>query len=257
MRLGSEYLKKCQPADDKITSLLHLPSPTRNHQSYLIPTTSHCGIQYDFRIEYVCLDCTTLTALSPNVQPQDAIFSPQPGHVPDAFLHSSLASCTANPHQQTNTPHSSMYRLINNTLRTITPPACLPPPQSPCAASRYAPFQTLSHANTRLTPSRPLQLLLALSTLALSAHLIATQSHAPSPSATSYLVFTGLYTLLVASLGLATPFVRSPPSSLISVVLEALVVLFTFAGGVVRGHPLYLASAGRGVHRTVRRRMDN
>ena len=77
------------------------------------------------------------------------------------------------------------------------------------------------------------QVFFAVVILGLSGHLVATQALGGAPAVTNYQVFLGIWCLVIAFIGVAAGFV-SALAGIVMVALDALSVLFTFAGGVVR-----------------------
>lgn len=76
------------------------------------------------------------------------------------------------------------------------------------------------------------QVFFAVVILGLSGHLVASQAYGGAPSVTNYQVFVGIYLLVISLVGLAAGFV-SALGGVVMVALDALAILFTFAGGVV------------------------
>lgn len=77
-----------------------------------------------------------------------------------------------------------------------------------------------------------LQVFFAIVILGLSGHLVASQAYGGAPAVTNYQVFVGIYLLVISFVGLAASFV-SMLGGVVMVALDALAILFTFAGGVV------------------------
>ena len=77
--------------------------------------------------------------------------------------------------------------------------------------------------------------------LGLSASLVATQAFGSVPSATNYNVFLGIWILAVAVLGFAASCL-SIITARVTIVLDALSVLFTFVGGVVCVASIYFSN---------------
>ncbi|KAL6719983.1 hypothetical protein ACLMJK_001904 [Lecanora helva] len=78
---------------------------------------------------------------------------------------------------------------------------------------------------------RGLQFFFAIVILGLSGHLVASQTFGGAPSITNYEVFLGIWLFVISVIGLAGSFI-SALSGVVMVALDALSVLFTFAGGV-------------------------
>jgi len=78
--------------------------------------------------------------------------------------------------------------------------------------------------------------------LGLSGHLVADQAFGGAPSITNYEVFLGIWLLVISCVGLAGGFI-SALGGVVMVALDALSILFTFAGGVVRCDFLQLCQA--------------
>ena len=76
------------------------------------------------------------------------------------------------------------------------------------------------------------QIFFSILVLGLSGHLVASQVYGGAPSSTNYNVFLGIWLLVVAFVGLAASFV-SVLGGVVMAGLDALSVLFAFAGGVV------------------------
>lgn len=68
--------------------------------------------------------------------------------------------------------------------------------------------------------------------LGLSGHLVASQSYGGAPSVTNYEVFLGLWLIVVAIIGIVASKIEVLAGP-VGVGLEALTILFTFAGGTV------------------------
>ena len=81
-------------------------------------------------------------------------------------------------------------------------------------------------------PLSILQIFFAIVILGLSGHLVATQAYGGSPSITNYEVFLGIWLFVISFVGLAGGFI-SALGGVVMVALDALSILFTFAGGVV------------------------
>ncbi|KAL9077221.1 MAG: hypothetical protein Q9161_000487 [Pseudevernia consocians] len=78
---------------------------------------------------------------------------------------------------------------------------------------------------------RGLEVFFAILVLGLSGHLVASQAYGGAPSSTNYNVFLGIWLLVIAFIGLAASFV-SALGGVVMTALDALSVLFAFAGGV-------------------------
>ncbi len=72
----------------------------------------------------------------------------------------------------------------------------------------------------------------AIVILGLSGHLVASQAYGGAPSVTNYEVFLGIWLILVSIVGLVASRIEALAGP-IGVGLEALTILFTFAGGTV------------------------
>ena len=72
----------------------------------------------------------------------------------------------------------------------------------------------------------------AIVILGLSGHLVASQAYGGAPSVTNYEVFLGIWLIVVSILGLVATKIEALAGP-IGVGLEALTILFTFAGGTV------------------------
>ena len=68
--------------------------------------------------------------------------------------------------------------------------------------------------------------------LGLSGHLVASQAYGGAPSVTNYEVFLGIWLIVVSIVGLVASRIEALAGP-IGVGLEALTILFTFAGGTV------------------------
>ena len=68
--------------------------------------------------------------------------------------------------------------------------------------------------------------------LGLSGHLVASQAYGGAPSVTNYEVFLGIWLIVVAIIGLVASRIEVLAGP-VGVGLEALTILFTFAGGTV------------------------
>ena len=77
------------------------------------------------------------------------------------------------------------------------------------------------------------QFFFAIVILGLSGHLVATQAFGGAPSITNYEVFLGIWLFVICLIGVAGNFIGAL-GGIVMVALDALSILFTFAGGVVR-----------------------
>ncbi|CAF9942450.1 hypothetical protein IMSHALPRED_003687 [Imshaugia aleurites] len=91
---------------------------------------------------------------------------------------------------------------------------------------------------------RGLEIFFAILILGLSGHLVASQVYGGAPSSTNYNVFLGIWLLVIALLGLAASFV-SALGGVVMFALDALSVLFSFAGGVAYAVKLGAHSCSR------------
>ncbi|KAF6228736.1 hypothetical protein HO173_011755 [Letharia columbiana] len=91
---------------------------------------------------------------------------------------------------------------------------------------------------------RGLEIFFGILVLGLSGHLVASQAYGGAPSATNYNVFLGIWLLVVAAVGLAASFV-SALGGVVMAALDALSVLFAFAGGVAYAAKLGAHSCSR------------
>ena len=88
-----------------------------------------------------------------------------------------------------------------------------------------------------------LQIFFAILVLGLSGHLVADQRYGGAPSITNYCVFLGIWLIVVSLVGLAGSFIDAI-GGIIMLGLDALTILFTFAGGVVSlTYSAYLSQA--------------
>lgn len=94
-------------------------------------------------------------------------------------------------------------------------------------------YLTLPCCRTATDSSVTQQILFGVIVLGLSGHLVATQVLGGAPSATNYNVFLGIWIIVIAAIGILSGFL-SMLAGIVMMALDALSVLFTFAGGVVR-----------------------
>ena len=76
----------------------------------------------------------------------------------------------------------------------------------------------------------------AIVILGLSGHLVASQAYGGAPSVTNYEVFLGIWLIVVSIIGIVASRIELLAGP-IGVGLEALTILFTFAGGTVCDQP--------------------
>ena len=72
--------------------------------------------------------------------------------------------------------------------------------------------------------------------LGLSGYLVASQAYGGAPSVTNYEVFLGIWLIVVSIIGLVASRIEALAGP-VGVGLEALTILFTFAGGTVCDEP--------------------
>lgn len=111
-----------------------------------------------------------------------------------------------------------MFAVVNFALRGLQVSA---PPTANFARSQ------LFIANTFRA-----KIFFAIVILGLSGHLVASQAYGGAPSVTNYEVFLGIWLIVVSILGLVATKIEALAGP-IGVGLEALTILFTFAGGTV------------------------
>lgn len=118
----------------------------------------------------------------------------------------------------TSTPDTfTMVNVINVALRGLEVLHALSPRSPSCEILTTFPNQ---------------QIFFAIVILGLSANLVKTQAYGGAPSITNYEVFLGIWLFVISFLGIAGDFIGAL-GGVVMVALDALTVLFTFAGGVV------------------------
>lgn len=122
-----------------------------------------------------------------------------------------------------------MPSIPNLALRGLEVRTHLTLPYLPTPPTSYILHPPSIPSHEGLTPG---QIFFAILILGLSGHLVASQVYGGAPSSTNYNVFLGIWLLVVSFVGVAAGFV-SALQGVVMVGLDALSVLFAFAGGVV------------------------
>ena len=125
-----------------------------------------------------------------------------------------------------------------NTAALPAPPhhvrCCQFRPQRP--ASQFSPIAKFVRSQQLIANTFLEKIFFAIVILGLSGHLVASQAYGGAPSVTNYEVFLGIWLIVVSIIGIVASKIELLAGP-IGVGLEALTILFTFAGGTVCDQP--------------------